>query len=312
MTTPSQTPSQTKLLVRRGFLALFFTQLLSAFNDNFLKNAVVIWISATASRAQLFGLAPEVMISLCSGVFILPFFLLSASAGQLADRYPKPRLIVLIKAAEIGIMLLAALGFFRSSLALLLLGILLMGVHSAFLGPIKYAILPQLVGADELVAGNALVEMGTFLAILAGTISGGLLVLAPRAPSWLAACVVGSALAGFTASLRLPALPAVAPELEVQWNRVRPTLEILRITRRTRAVFLSVLGISWFWFYGAALLTLLPTYARVTLGAHEQVVTLFLALFCVGIALGSLLCEKISGKNLELGLVPRSGARCVS
>lgn len=296
------TPSQTNLLVRRGFLSLFVTQLLSAFNDNFLKNAVVIWISAT--QAQLFGLSPEVMISLCSGVFILPFFLLSATAGQLADRFEKPRLIRYIKLAEIGIMALAALGFLRGDLSTLLAGIFLLGVHSAFLGPVKYSILPQMVAPDELVAGNALVEMGTFLAILAGTIGGGVLVLLPEGPAWVAGAGVLWAAVGYLASLRIPRLPPAAPELRVSFSPVRPTLEILRITKKTRAVFLSVLGISWFWFFGAAFLTVLPAYARTTLGAHEHVVTLFLSIFCIGIALGSLLCEKLSGKNLELGLVP--------
>src|SRR4029079_15783618 len=159
-----------------GFAAFFVTQLLSAFNDNFFKNAVMIWISATKARA--FGLTPEVMISLCTGVFILPFFLFSATAGQLADRYGKSGLIKLIKIAEIAIMVLAAFGFFSASLPALLAAVFLMGVHSAFLGRIKYAILPQLVSPDELVAGNALVEMGTFMAILAGTIGGGRLILA--------------------------------------------------------------------------------------------------------------------------------------
>jgi hypothetical protein len=247
------------------------------------------------------------MISLCSGVFILPFFLFSATAGQLADRHEKPRLIRMIKLAEIGIMALAAIGFLQASLGLLLVAIFLMGTHSAFLGPIKYSILPQLVSSDELVAGNALVEMGTFLAILAGTLGGGILVLLDlglSGPQLVAIGILACALLGYVASLRLPKLPAVAPELQVQWSLLAPTLDILRITKKTRAVFLSVLGISWFWFFGAAFLTVLPSYARDTLHAHEHVVTLFLTVFCVGIALGSLLCEKISGKNLELGLVP--------
>jgi len=297
-------PMQTRpiLFARPGFSALFTTQLLSAFNDNFVKNAVVIWISA--SQAQLFGLAPAVMISLCSGVFILPYFVLSASAGQLADRYEKPRLIRYIKLAELGIMLLGGLGFVRGELALLLAAIFLLGVHSTFLGPIKYSILPQMLPADELGAGNALVEMGTFLAILAGTIGGGVLVLMPRGGLYIACGSMLWAIVGLAASWRIPMLAAVAPALKVQWSPLRPTLEILRITHKTRAVFLSVLGISWFWFFGAAFLSLLPTYARTTLGAHEHVVTCFLALFCVGIALGSLLCEKVSGKNLELGVVP--------
>jgi 1-acyl-sn-glycerol-3-phosphate acyltransferase len=296
------TTSQTRLFTRKGFFAFFVTQLLSAFNDNLFKNAVVIWISFT--QAKLFGLTPEIMISACSGVFILPFFLFSATAGQLADRYPKPQLIRYIKLAEIAIMTLAALGFVQGSLVMLLGAVFLMGLHSAFLGPIKYSILPQLVSVDEIVAGNALVETGTFLAILTGTIGGGMLVLLDAGPTWVGAAVLVCALFGYAASRRLPQLPAVAPELVVRLNPFGPTLQILRITARTRAVFLSVLGISWFWFFGAAFLTLLPTYARTTLHAHEHVVTLFLSVFCIGIALGSLLCEKVSGKNLELGLVP--------
>ncbi|HTU58169.1 MAG TPA: MFS transporter, partial [Polyangiales bacterium] len=302
MSTPSVPPSQTKLLFRRGFFAFFLTQLLSALNDNFLKNAVVIWISAT--RAQLFGLQPEVMISLCSGVFILPFFLFSATAGQLADRHQKPTLIRLIKLAEIGIMAVAALGLVRGDLTLLLVSVFFLGVHSAFLGPLKYGILPQLVGTDDLVAGNALVEMGTFLAILAGTIGGGVLVLMEQGTTTVAALAVGLAVVGYFTSRRLPVLPPVAPELAVQWNPFTPTLQIIRIAQKTRSVWLSLLGISWFWFFGAAFLTILPGYAQNTLGAHAHVVTLFLSVFCVGIALGSLFTEKVSGKNLELGLVP--------
>lgn len=302
MATPSLPPSQTKLLVRKGFLAFFVTQLLSALNDNFLKNAVVIWISAT--RAHLFGLTPDVMISLCSGVFIVPFFLFSATAGQLADRHEKPQLIRLIKLAEIVIMVIAAIGLSRADLKLLMLSVFLLGTHSAFLGPLKYGILPQLVGPDDLVAGNALVEMGSFLAILAGTIGGGVLVLMSEGTSTVAIGAVSIAVVGYLASRRLPQLPAVAPELAVQWNPFTPTVQILRIAHKTRAVWLSLLGISWFWFFGAAFLTVLPSYAQATLGAHAHVVTLFLSVFCVGIALGSILTEKVSGKNLELGLVP--------
>jgi hypothetical protein len=296
------TPSQTKLLFRKGFLALFVTQLLSAFNDNLLKNAVVFWISAT--QAELFGLSSAVMIPLCSGVFILPFFLFSATAGQLADRHSKPRLIRYIKLAEIVIMAIGAVGFMRADLLVLLASIFMLGLHSTFLGPIKYSILPQMVAPDELVAGNALVEMGTFLAILAGTIGGSRLILEQDGASWLAVASMACAIVGYLASRRLPELPAVAPDLTVKLNPIGPSLEVLRITRKTRAVFLSVLGISWFWFFGAVFLSVLPIYGKETLGVHERVVSVFLGVFCVGIALGSLLCEKLSGKNLELGLVP--------
>jgi len=271
-------------LSRQSFRAFFGTQLLSAFNDNLFKNAVVIWISAT--QASLFGVAPASMISLCSAVFIAPFFMFSATAGQLADRYEKTLVVRLVKAAEIAIMLLAGAGFALHSLGTLLASLFLMGVHSAFLGPVKYSILPQLVASDELVEGNALVEMGTFLAILLGTIGGGMLVLLPSGPLYVAGLGSGD------------------PSVRIHKNPITPTLQIVGIVKKTRAVFLSVLGISWFWFFGAVLLSVLPVYARDALHAHEHVVTLFLCLFCVGIAVGSLLTERISGKNLELGLVP--------
>ena len=289
-------------LARPGFRAFFGTQLLSAFNDNLFKNAVVIWISAT--QASLFGVAPASMISLCSAVFIVPFFLFSATAGQLADRYEKTKVVRAVKAAEIAIMALAGAGFLLHSLAVLLASLFLMGVHSAFLGPVKYSILPQLVGSDQLVEGNALVETGTFLAILVGTIGGGMLVLLANGPLYVAAAISLISLLGFAMSLRMPRLASGDPSVRIHRNPLTPTWQILGIVRRTRSVFLSVLGISWFWFFGAVLLSVLPVYARDALHAHEHVVTLFLCVFCIGIATGSMLTERISGKNLELGLVP--------
>ncbi|HEX5661304.1 MAG TPA: MFS transporter [Polyangiales bacterium] len=289
-------------LRRPGFRAFFATQLLTAFNDNLFKNAVVIWISA--SQASLFGVSPAAMISLCSAVFIAPFFLFSATAGQLSDRREKSSVVRAVKLAEILIMALAGAGFVFHSLATLLGALFLMGTHSAFFGPVKYSILPQLVGSDELVEGTALVEMGTFLAILLGTLGGGILVLMPHGEQYVALTVAGVALIGFGLSTRVPKLAEGDPSVRVGLDPVTPTVEILRIVKKTRAVFLSVLGISWFWFFGAVLLSVLPVFAREALHAHEHVVTLFLAVFCVGIALGSVGTERISGKNLELGLVP--------
>lgn len=298
MSSPASSP-----LARPGFRAFFGTQLLSAFNDNFFKNAVVIWISA--SQAAMFGLAPSAMISLCSAVFIAPFFLFSATAGQLADRFEKTLVVRAVKAAEVLIMALAGAGFLTHSLALLMAALLLMGVHSAFLGPVKYSIVPQLVDRDALVEGNALVEMGTFLAILGGTILGGVLVLVPDdGPGYVALTMALIAVCGLVMSLRMPRLAGADERVRVHLNPLTPTVEILRIVTKTRAVFLSVLGISWFWFFGAVLLSVLPVYAREGLHAHEHVVTLFLCVFCVGIAVGSMLTERISGKYLELGLVP--------
>ncbi len=288
---------------RPGFTAFFGTQLLSALNDNFFKNALVLWISV--HQASVFGLTPAQMISLCSGLFIAPFFVLSATAGQLADRYEKTLIVRAVKLAELIILALAAFGFVSGSLWPMLAALLLMGVHSAFLGPVKYSILPQLLSNDELVEGNALVEMGTFLAILGGTIGGGVLVLMEAGgPKMVAITILAVATLGLVMSFRMTRLPSGDAGVRIHHNPFTPTFEILRLVRRVRAVFLSVLGISWFWFFGAVLLSLLPVYARHTLHAHEQVVTLFLGVFCVGIALGSLLTERISGKYLELGLVP--------
>jgi 1-acyl-sn-glycerol-3-phosphate acyltransferase len=291
------------LLLHKRFLPFFVTQLSSAFNDNFFKNALIIWISST--QASAFGVSPSAMISLCSAVFIAPFFVLSASAGQLADRYEKTLIIRMVKLAEIGIMALAAGSFLLSSLPALLLALLLMGVHSAVLGPVKYSILPDIVSRDALVSANALVEMGTFLAILGGTIGGGILILlAPNGALYTSAAMLVVALFGMGTSFLIPRLPPGPSSVRVALNPFSPTIETLRIVKRTRAIFLSTLGISWFWLFGAAFLSLLPVYAKEVLHAHEHVVTLFLSVFCVGIALGSFLTERISGKNLELGLVP--------
>ncbi|MCA9575846.1 MAG: MFS transporter [Polyangiales bacterium] len=297
----STTPAS-QLLLRRDFAAFFTTQLLGAFNDNLFKNALVIWISST--QASAFGLTPAMMITLCTGVFILPFFLFSATAGQLSDRYEKTPILRVVKGAEILIMGVAAVAFLQGNLTVLLGTLFCMGAQSAFVGPVKYSILPQLLGADELVAGNALVETGTFLAILLGTIAGGVLILMDNGPALVAVGVCATALLGFAGSYLVPRLAPGSSAVQVSKNPITPTLEILRITARQRPVFLSVLGISWFWLFGAVLLSLFPVYARETLRASDHVVTLFLAFFCVGIALGSMLTEKISGANLELGLVP--------
>jgi len=291
------------LLRTPSFLWFYATQLLSAFNDNFLKNAIVVWVIGT--HASLFGASPEATISLASALFIAPFFLLSASAGELSDRFDKTRVIRAVKLAEVLFMALGAAGFLLGSLPLMILSLLLMGAHSAVLGPAKYSILPEIVPKDRLVEGNALVETGSFLAILTGTISGGVIVLwGDEGPLYTAACVLAVAGLGVLTSRGMALLGDKPDGPRVELNLLRPTVAILRIVARTRAVFLSVLGISWFWFLGAVMLSLLPVYTSNTLHAHPHVFTLFLCVFCVGIALGSALTERISGKNLELGLVP--------
>lgn len=295
--------SQFQLLGRRGFSALFFTQLLGAFNDNLFKNALVIAITYRA--ASVGGLGPEQLVAVSGGLFILPFFLFSATAGQLADKLSKSSIVRAVKLLEIVIMLVAAYGFLADELGLLLGVLFFMGLQSAFFGPVKYSALPELLEPEDLVGGNALVETGSFVAILLGTIAGALLVsIEGSGPMILAVAVVLVAVLGFVVSLTMPKLAAAAPTLKVTADPIRPTLETYRVVRENRPVFLSILGISWFWFLGASLITLLPAYSKDVLNGGESVVTTFLALFCVGIAIGSLLCERMSHRQLELGLVP--------
>ncbi|MDX2437897.1 MAG: MFS transporter [Acidobacteriota bacterium] len=295
--------SQLHLLGERRFWPLFWTQLLGAFNDNLFKNALVILVAYRSMT--LLGLSSETIVVACAGIFIFPFFLFSATAGQLADRLPKWRLIRWVKIWEIGVMALAGVGFATDSLALLLTVLFLMGMQSTFFGPAKYAILPELLDDDTLVGGNALVAMATFLAILIGTITGGLVVSGgERWVSRLGFMVVLVAMAGYVTSRFIKKLPAANPELPVILNPVTPTIDILRVARGVHSVFLSILAISWFWFLGASFLSLLPNFSKDVLGGGETVVTLCLGTFCVGIGTGSMLCERFSRRHLELGLVP--------
>lgn len=295
--------SQLHLLLERRFWPLFWTQFLGAFNDNLFKNTLVILI-AYRSMAIL-GLGTETVVIACAGIFILPFFLFSATSGQLADRFSKASLMRVVKAAEIVVMGLAGLGFATGNLPLLLVVLFLMGLQSTFFGPAKYAVLPELLDRRTLVGGNALVEMGTFLAILLGTIAGGLVVAG--GDTWIGRVglvVIAVAVVGLATSWFIPRTPPGDPSLRIQLDPIRPTLQILAVTRRPQSVFLSILGISWFWLLGASFLAVLPIFAKDDLGGSETVVTLFLSLFCIGIAIGSLLCERMSGHVLELGLVP--------
>jgi 1-acyl-sn-glycerol-3-phosphate acyltransferase len=295
--------TQVALLGTRRFLPLFLTQFLGAFNDNFVKSAMVILVNYRGMT--LAGLDARQVSLLAGALFILPYFVFSATAGQLADKYEKARVIRIIKGVEVGLALLALVGYLLPSTWVLLVVVGLLGVHSTFFGPLKYSILPQLLRDDELVGGNALVEMGTNLAILLGTLAGGLMVALPEHWPW--ACgltVLAVALAGYGASRGIPPAPAADPELRVQWNPLPPTLELFRLVQNPRSVFLSILGISWFWLFGAAFINLLPSYVHGDLRGNEQVSTLFLALFSVGVGVGSLLCEKLSFGRLELGLVP--------
>lgn len=295
--------SQWQLFWARKFWPFFWTQFLGAFNDNVFKNALAIMVAYKS--LSLGGLSAEQIVPLCAGLFILPFFLFSASAGQLADKFSKTVLIRWVKLLEIVIMLGAVLGFFLESLPLLLVVLFFMGLQSTMFGPAKYSILPDLLESRELVGGNALVEMGTFLAILLGTIAGGLLIAAgDTGQNILCISLVVVAALGFQSSRSMQKTTPGNPSLMFSFNPITPALQTFAITRKNKPVLWSVVGISWFWFFGASFLTLLPNYAKQVLFADELVLTLLLSLFCVGISIGSLLCERLSRGRLELGIVP--------
>lgn len=294
--------SQFGLFKTRRFAPLFGTQFLGAFNDNLYKNALVVLL--TAQTAQWTSMRPEILSSLAAGIFILPYFFFSATAGQLADKYDKAWLARLSKVLEVVIMLVAALGFWMTSLPVLMVALFLLGAQSTFFGPVKYAILPQHLGENELVGGNAMVEAGTFVAILIGTLAGGVLAGVVSHPVWIAVVGLAIALFGYLASRGIPVAPAPAPDLKVNFNFMVETWRNIRLTRKNRTVFLSILGISWFWLYGALFLAQLPAYGLKVLGGTEAVMTLLLATFTVGIGVGSMLCERLSGKHVEMGLVP--------
>ena len=283
--------NQFALLGTRRFLPLLATQFLGAFNDNLFKNALVILI--TYVLAERSGLDARVLVLLAGGILILPFFLFSATAGQLADKYDKARLSRSIKLAEIVIMLAGAVAFWLGSMAMLMAVLFLMGTQSAFFGPIKFGILPDHLADDELVAGNALIEASTILAILGGTLIGGLAILGAGGTALVSALVVLVAVAGWWASRYIPATIPPTPDLVIGYNPLTETWRILRVAGESRVIFLCILGISWFWGVGSTLLSLLPTLTKDLIGADEGVVTLLLMAFSVGIAAGALLCNRL-------------------
>src|SRR5436190_287559 len=295
--------SQFSLLTERRFLPFFLTQFFGAANDNVFKFAFTVL--ATYSAAQWGGLDPKSAGAVIGGIFILPFVLFSATAGQLADRYEKGALIRFVKNLEIAIMLAIAAGFLWNLVFLLFAGVFMMGLHSTLFGPVKYAYMPQHLSEAELTGGNGMVEMGTFVAILIGTIVGGALVAIPGAgPHWVALVSLALAAIGRIAAGFVPHSPASDPGLRINWNPLSETLTNLQHARASRTVFLSMLGISWLWFFGSIFLTTFTGFAKETLGGDQNVVTLLLAVFSIGIAIGSLLCERLSGHKVEIGLVP--------
>ena len=293
--------SQFRLLGQRRFAPLFWTQFLGAGNDNLFKFAFTLL--ATYSAAEWGGVSSSTAGFVIGAIFIAPFLLFSATAGQLADKFDKARVIRGVKTFEIVVMALAAAGFLARVPMLLYTCVFLMGLHSTLFGPVKYAYLPQHLRDDELTGGNGLVEMGTFCAILLGTIGGGLLVEHGSLFVASAACL-GIAGVGRIAAHYVPASPPMEPGLRIEWNAFAETMRNLRTAARDRAVFNALLGISWLWFFGSTFLTSFTPFTRDVLHGDEGMVTMLLATFSIGIALGSLACERLSGGKIEIGLVP--------
>lgn len=294
--------NQFALLTQRRFGPFFWVQFLGAGNDNVFKFAFTVLVTYQLQVQWL----PASMAGLVIGaLFILPFLLFSATSGQLADKYPKEVLIRFVKNLEIAIMLLAGWGFMQQHVPVLLGCVFLMGLHSTLFGPVKFAYLPQHLNERELTGGNGMVEMGTFVAILLGNVAGGLLIALPLVgPSYVAAACLLLALAGRALAQAVPVSPATDPGLQINWNPFTETWRNLKLAHGNVVVFRSLLGISWMWFFGAVFLANFPAFARDTLHGNEQVASLLLVVFSVGIGAGALLCEILSRRHVEIGLVP--------
>jgi MFS family permease len=296
-------PNQFSLLGQRRFAPFFATQFTGAFNDNIYRNGLIIVV--TFQGASLFGLNASQLANIAGALFILPFFLFSATAGQLADKVEKSALMRRIKALEICLMAIAAWGFVNQNFAALFLVLFLMGCQSALFGPVKYAYLPQQLATRELIGGNGLVEAGTYVAIILGLLVGGLTVdLDPVNLYLLSSCLVTFAVLGYITSRRIPETIAAEPQLRISANAWSETWRIVRMARQDRDVFTAILGISWFWFYATAITLQIPAYTLDILNGDESITTVLLTAFAVGVGLGSLTCEKLAAGRIELGLVP--------
>ncbi len=291
------------LITSRRLAPLLVTQTLGALNDNLFKNALVVLVLFKSAESS-----GPALVALAGGVFILPYVLLSATAGQVADRFDMASTIRIVKWAEVGLMAVASAGFMLGSTGLLFAVLFGLGVHSTFFGPLKYAILPAHLDGQELVAGNGLVEAGTFLGILAGTIAGSALMPLPAGAAIVSGACLLVAGAGVASALFISPAPSRSPELPIGWNPARETSSLLGLARGNRAVWLCVIGLSWFWALGATLLAELPTIVRDELGAQPSVFTLLLAFFSVGIGVGSMLCSRLLRGEVSARLAPFAAA----
>ena len=296
-------PNQFSLLTQRRFAPFFWTQFLGAFNDNLFKTALVVILTFDAMSWTT--LSPSLVTNLIPGLFILPYVVFSATAGQLADKFEKAGLTRFVKWFELAIMCVAGLGWVTHNLWLLIAGVVGMGIHSTLFGPVKYAYLPQQLKPEELVGGNGVTEMGTFVGILLGEILGAVLIVQrPNGILFEAGATIAVAVLGLIASYRIPLSPAPAPDLKINWNFIGESFRNLNFSRKNRVVFQSMLGNSWFWFYGALMLAQFPVYAKDYLHGDHGVFVLLLTVFSLGVGSGSLMCERLSGGKVEIGLVP--------
>jgi 1-acyl-sn-glycerol-3-phosphate acyltransferase len=303
--------SQFKLLTERRFAPFFWTQFLGAGNDNLFKFSFTVMVTygigqaASGAQAGQSGLSAGLVVQLIAALFILPFIIFSATSGQLSDKYEKSALMRRVKDFEIVIMLAAYYGFATGNNAVLLACTFAMGLHSTLFGPVKYAYLPQKLHPHELTGGNGMVEMGTFVSILLGTLLGGVLIAMPgEGPKYAAAACVVVAVLGRVAVQFIPNSPATEPDLQINWNPLSETWKNLTLAKQSPVVFRCLIGISWLWFFGAVLLTQFPSLAKDTLKGNPDVATLLLIVFSLGIGLGSLACEMLSRRRVEIGLVP--------
>ncbi len=295
-------PNQFALLTQRRFAPFFWVQFLGAGNDNLFKFAFTVMVTY---QLQVRWLPASLAGLVIGGLFIFPYLLFSATSGQLADKYPKEVLMRFVKSFEIAVMLLAGWGFLQAHVPALLACVFLMGLHSTLFGPVKYAYLPQHLSAGELTGGNGVVEMGTFVAILLGQLAGGLLIAIPGdGPLYAAWGCAAVAVLGRLVAQALPHSPATDPRLRINWNPFTETWRNLQLARQNRVVFRSLLGISWMWFFGAVFLSMFPAFAKDVLHGDEQVASLLLVVFSLGIGSGALLCERLSQRHVEIGLVP--------
>ncbi len=293
--------SQFQLLNEQRFRPFFLTQFLGAFNDNVFKTALITLVAFHTN--SLTSMSGSLLATLLPGLFIMPFFLFSATAGQIADKLEKSKLIRMIKVFEIWIMLFASVGFFLHNIWLLAAALFMMGTHSTLFGPVKYSYLPQHLKENELIGGNGMVEMGSFVAILLGQVLGAWLSMQSHHELYTSITIIVIGFLGYFSSQGIPETPAVVSNLKINWNPITETIRNVKLIWPQQTIWVAIVAISWFWFYGATLLAQFPNLAKTVLHGDESVFILLLSVFSIGIGIGSLLCEKLSKGNLELGLV---------